>query len=98
MGNCRDFSTMLCTVLRYQNTPARARCGFGAYFLPDHYEDHWGFMSKEERDLSADDLVLLDHIAVLTVAIADDDKAFPQVRALFENDARLRVPPGWPLE
>ena len=21
--------------------PARARCGFGAYFLPNHYEDHW---------------------------------------------------------
>jgi hypothetical protein len=21
--------------------PARARCGFGKYFLPGHYEDHW---------------------------------------------------------
>ena len=40
-GNCRDFSTMLCAMLRHQGVPARARCGFGAYFLPNHYEDHW---------------------------------------------------------
>gem|GEM_PF-71644 len=41
VGNCRDFSTLLCAMLRYQGVPARARCGFGAYFLPDRYEDHW---------------------------------------------------------
>jgi hypothetical protein len=27
--------------LRHQGFPARARCGFGAYFIPDHFEDHW---------------------------------------------------------
>jgi len=41
VGNCRDFSLLLCTILRHKNIPARARCGFGAYFLPNHYEDHW---------------------------------------------------------
>ncbi|MDI9547859.1 MAG: transglutaminase-like domain-containing protein [Chloroflexota bacterium] len=41
VGNCRDFSVMLTTILRHQGVPARARCGFGRYFLPDHYEDHW---------------------------------------------------------
>jgi len=41
IGNCRDFSTLLCALLRHQGIPARARCGFGAYFLPSHYEDHW---------------------------------------------------------
>jgi len=41
VGNCRDFSVMLCAMLRHQGIPARARCGFGTYFLPDHYEDHW---------------------------------------------------------
>jgi hypothetical protein len=41
VGNCRDFSTLLCAILRHQGVPARARCGFGAYFLPDHFEDHW---------------------------------------------------------
>jgi len=39
--NCRDFSTLYCAVLRAKGIPARARCGFGAYFLPGHYEDHW---------------------------------------------------------
>jgi hypothetical protein len=24
-----------------ERCPARPRCGFGAYFLPNHYEDHW---------------------------------------------------------
>jgi len=41
VGNCRDFSVMLTTILRHQGIPARARCGFGRYFLPNHYEDHW---------------------------------------------------------
>ncbi len=41
VGNCRDFSLMLVSILRSQGVPARARCGFGAYFLPGHYEDHW---------------------------------------------------------
>jgi hypothetical protein len=41
IGNCRDHSLLLVSMLRHQGIPARARCGFGAYFLPDHFEDHW---------------------------------------------------------
>jgi len=41
VGNCRDFSLMLTSILRDQGVPARSRCGFGAYFLPGHFEDHW---------------------------------------------------------
>ncbi len=41
VGNCRDYSTLLCAILRQQGVAARARCGFGAYFMPGHYEDHW---------------------------------------------------------
>ncbi len=41
VGNCHDFSTLLCAMLRHQGVPARARCGFGRYFVPEHYEDHW---------------------------------------------------------
>lgn len=41
VGNCRDFSTLLCAMLRQHGIPARARCGFGTYFMPNHYEDHW---------------------------------------------------------
>ena len=31
---CRHFSLMLCSILRENSIPARARCGFGAYFNP----------------------------------------------------------------
>ncbi len=41
VGNCRDFTQLLVSILRHQGIPARARCGFGAYFMPNHYEDHW---------------------------------------------------------
>ena len=32
---------MLTAILRHKGIPARARCGFGTYFVPNHYEDHW---------------------------------------------------------
>jgi hypothetical protein len=41
VGNCRDFSVLLVSILRHQGIPARARCGFGTYFIPNHFEDHW---------------------------------------------------------
>lgn len=41
VGNCRDFSVLLASMLRHKGIPARARCGFGRYFIPNHYEDHW---------------------------------------------------------
>jgi hypothetical protein len=41
VGNCRDFSTLMAGLLRARGIPARARCGFGTYFRPERYEDHW---------------------------------------------------------
>jgi len=41
IGNCRDHSLLLVSILRHQGIPARARCGFAAYFMPNHFEDHW---------------------------------------------------------
>lgn len=41
VGTCRDFSLLLCATLRQQGVPARARCGFAAYFSPGKFEDHW---------------------------------------------------------
>jgi hypothetical protein len=184
VGNCRDFATLFCGMLRYQGVPVRARCGFGAYFEPEHYEDHWvceawnddeerwvlvdaqldafqcealdiqfdpcdvprnqflvagkgwqlcragqadpnrfgifdmhgmwfirgnllrdlaslnkvellpwdtwGLMEKEDEDLSAEDMTLLDRVATLALAGSDE---FPEVRAIYDTDARLRVPP-----
>jgi hypothetical protein len=41
VGTCRDFTVLLVAMLRAKGVPARARCGFGAYFNPGHFVDHW---------------------------------------------------------
>ncbi len=41
VGTCRDFSLLLCSLLRATGTPARLRCGFATYFVDGWYEDHW---------------------------------------------------------
>ncbi|MGI5125897.1 transglutaminase-like domain-containing protein [Pseudonocardia sp. CA-107938] len=40
-GTCRDFTVLTVAALRAHGVPARARCGFGAYFPSDAMEDHW---------------------------------------------------------
>ena len=41
ISNCRDFTTLTVALLRHQGIPARARCGFATYFVPDQVVDHW---------------------------------------------------------
>lgn len=41
IGNCRDFTTLSVAILRQHGIPARARCGFAAYFVPNMFIDHW---------------------------------------------------------
>jgi hypothetical protein len=41
IGVCRHFTVLLVAMLRAQGIPARARCGFGSYFNPGHFYDHW---------------------------------------------------------
>jgi hypothetical protein len=40
-ARCHVFSRMTVACLRAAGVPARARCGFGTYFRPGWYEDHW---------------------------------------------------------
>jgi hypothetical protein len=40
-GRCHHFMVLLLSMMRAKNIPSRARCGFGAYFDPGYYEDHW---------------------------------------------------------
>jgi hypothetical protein len=41
LGNCRDFTTVGVALMRHAGIPARGRCGFGAYFDPGKFIDHW---------------------------------------------------------
>jgi hypothetical protein len=63
VGNCRHFSTLSCALLRRAGISARARCGFGMYFEPGKYVDHWvtEYWKETERrwvriDAQLDDL------------------------------------------
>jgi hypothetical protein len=38
---CRHYTLMLVAMLRHHGIAARARCGFGAYFVKDMFIDHW---------------------------------------------------------
>jgi hypothetical protein len=40
-GRCHTFTLLLLAMLRDKGIPARARCGFGSYFNPPNFEDHW---------------------------------------------------------
>ena len=40
-GVCRHYAVLLSAILRSRGVPARARVGFGAYFTPGSFEDHW---------------------------------------------------------
>jgi transglutaminase superfamily protein len=41
IGVCRHFTLMHVAMLRSHGVPARARCGFGAYFEKGKFVDHW---------------------------------------------------------
>ena len=41
IGVCRHFTLLLVAMLRHKGWPARARCGFGAYFEKGKFVDHW---------------------------------------------------------
>ena len=41
VGTCRHFVVLLLAALRSKRMPARCRVGFGAYFNPGFFEDHW---------------------------------------------------------
>jgi Transglutaminase-like superfamily len=55
--NCRGFTVLAVAMLRSVGVPARARCGFGAYFRTGWFEDHW---VVEWRDAAQDRWRLMD--------------------------------------
>lgn len=51
VGTCRHFALMATALMRAVDLPARARCGFAAYFAPPRKVDHWivEYWSDEDR-------------------------------------------------
>lgn len=40
-ARCHAYTRMTVSLLRAAGVPARSRCGFGTYFRPGWFEDHW---------------------------------------------------------
>jgi hypothetical protein len=60
--------------------------------------DYWGIFERRDADWPAEDLALLDRVAQLSRA---GDEAFGELRSLYHQDMRLRVPPivkAWYVE
>jgi Transglutaminase-like superfamily len=57
VGVCRHFTTLSVALLRSKGVPARSRCGFGTYFEPGKFIDHW---IVERWDAEADRWVGVD--------------------------------------
>ena len=53
---CRDFSLLVCAVLRAKGIPARLRSGFATYLAQNHFEDHWvcEYWNKEKGWIAVD--------------------------------------------
>ncbi|SON49218.1 transglutaminase-like domain-containing protein [Vibrio tapetis] len=53
---CRDFSLLVCSILRSKGVPARLRSGFATYLAQNHFEDHWicEYWDKEKGWLAVD--------------------------------------------
>ena len=38
---CRNFGLLLLSMLRAKKIPARGRCGYATYLIPNYFETHW---------------------------------------------------------
>ena len=85
---CRHFSLMLCAILREQGTPARTRVGFGAYFNPGKFEDHWVceyWNAAQKRWVLVD--AQMDPIQCKTFKLDFDPLDVPRDRFIIAGDA-----------
>ena len=85
---CRDFSLMVCTVLRAKGVPARLRCGFATYLNKDHFEDHWVceyWNIKQSKWLMID--AQLDQVHLDILKIDFDPCEVPSDKFLFAGKA-----------
>ena len=85
-GNCRQFTVLLVSMLRAHGTPARARCGFGAYFGTPLNEDHWVAEYWRDGRWRLADAQLDEHQRGL-FAIDFDVTDVPRDRFLVAGDA-----------
>jgi hypothetical protein len=88
IGRCHHFALTTVAVLRARGIAARARCGFGAYFNPPQFEDHWVceyWHAGERRWVLAD--TQLDAVWIEKLGIEHDVLDVPRDQFLTAADA-----------
>ncbi len=95
VGNCRASTVLACGLLRESGIPARARCGFSAYFTSPILGDHWvtEYWSAERggwrlMDAELDDRLMADN------TIRFDPNDVPRERFVLAGEAWLGIRAG----
>lgn len=89
VATCRDYSVLICSMLRYKGIPARARCGFGGYEPgTEIYMDHWicEYWNSELGQWVRID-AQLDSLQIKTLGIEFDPLALPEGKFLSGGEA-----------
>jgi hypothetical protein len=91
VGNCRHFTLLLCALLRARGVPARARCGFAAWFERPRFADHW-VCEVWDAERGAWRLVdaQLDAIQRKTMQLSFDPLDVPRTEFLVAGEAWRR--------
>jgi hypothetical protein len=95
IGICRHFTVWFVAAMREQGIPARARVGFGSYFNPGRYEDHWVgeyWNAREKRWVLVD--AQLDEPQRTHMKIDFDPLDVPRNRFIVAHDAWQRCRAG----
>jgi hypothetical protein len=95
VGVCRHFTVLLVAALREQGIPARARVGFGSWFNPPQYEDHWQceyWNEQDQRWVLAD--AQLDETQRTAMKIDFDPLDVPRDKFVIAHDAWTRCRSG----
>jgi hypothetical protein len=86
VGVCRHFSVLGVAMLRARGIPARARCGFGAYFRPGTFEDHWVVEMWDGARWKLYDMQL-DALQQKALKLDFDPQDVPRNRFIIAGDA-----------
>jgi hypothetical protein len=95
VGVCHHHVLLLLALLRAKGVPARARCGFGSYFNPPYFEDHWVceyWKTAASRWALADPQ--FDEVWRTKAKIEHDVLDVPRDRFLIAGDAWARCRSG----
>ncbi len=97
VGNCRDYSVLLVSMLRHQGVPARVRSGVARYFFPSegHLEDHficefWNHADRRWQQADAQ----IDAVQRRVLNLAMDMANLPPDQFLNAGESYLELKQG----